>query len=108
MVGVTNAETFARDVLDKDGLVIVDYWAEWCSSCKALDGCLNTIAERYPDVDIYKIDIEEGKNDQLAARHSIKSLPTLQVFKNGELIYIKTGASPSVSGLINELVIPYL
>lgn len=85
--------SFDTDVLNSDGLVLVDFWAAWCGPCKAIAPVLEELAEDYQGrVKIVKVDVDA--NPQSAARFGIRSIPTLFVFKNGERVETVVGGRP--------------
>lgn len=91
-VKVDNAN-FASEVLEASEPVVVDFWAEWCGPCKMIAPSLEEIAtELAGKVKIAKLNIDE--NPELAAKFGVRSIPTLAVFKGGEVADIKVGAAP--------------
>ncbi len=91
IVHLTDA-TFEQEVLQSDVPVVVDYWAEWCGPCKMIGPILEELATEYGDkVKIAKINIDE--NAQTPPKFGIRSIPTLMVFKNGEVEGTKVGAA---------------
>ncbi|MCO7520686.1 MULTISPECIES: thioredoxin TrxA [unclassified Pseudomonas] len=87
---VTDA-SFEADVLKAEGAVLVDYWAEWCGPCKMIAPVLDDIATEYAGkVTIAKLNIDE--NDQTPAKHGVRGIPTLMLFKNGNVEATKVGA----------------
>ena len=77
-------KSFDNDVID-DRIVLVDFWATWCAPCKALSPVLDNLAVEYMDkVKIIKVNVPECPKIA-AMRYKIKSLPTLAIFKNGEI-----------------------
>jgi thioredoxin 1 len=89
---VTDA-SFAKDVLQSAEPVVVDFWAPWCGPCKMIAPALEEIAvELAGKVKITKINVDD--NQDVAAKYGIRSIPTLMIFKNGELAATKTGAAP--------------
>ena len=88
----TTDADFARDVLDAPGTVIVDFWAEWCPPCHALNPVLEVIAAEHPEVTIIKVNADD--NITTASRYQAMSLPTLKVFRGGEVVKTVVGAKP--------------
>lgn len=94
-VKVDNAN-FQTEVLDSAEPVVVDFWAEWCGPCKMIAPSLEEIAkEMAGKVKVAKINIDE--NPELAAKFGVRSIPTLAVFKGGEMADIKVGAAPKTA-----------
>jgi thioredoxin 1 len=94
-------ETFEADVLKNDKPVLVDYWAEWCGPCKMVAPVLEAIAEEYGDkLDIVKLNVDD--NPVVTQKYGILNIPTLGVFKNGEVVKELVGAR-SKSALLREL-----
>jgi thioredoxin 1 len=94
-------ETFDADVLKNDKPVLVDYWAEWCGPCKMVAPVLDAIAEEHGDkLDIVKLNVDE--NPVVTQKYGILNIPTLGVFKNGEVVKELVGAR-SKSALLREL-----
>lgn len=90
---VITDSTFQSEVLNADRLVVVDFWAEWCAPCRMVAPILNEIAEEYSDsVKVAKLNIDE--NQQYAAQLGVTSIPTMAVFKNGQLVDRIIGAMP--------------
>lgn len=89
---VTDA-SFDADVLKSDLPVLVDFWAEWCGPCKMIAPSLEELANEYSGkLKIAKINIDE--NQDTPRKFGIKGIPTLQIFKNGNLEAQKVGAVP--------------
>ncbi|KZX84513.1 thiol reductase thioredoxin [Oleiphilus sp. HI0009] len=90
ILNVTDA-SFEQEVLNSDVPVLVDYWAEWCGPCKMIAPVLEEIAEDYAGkVKICKLNIDE--NDQTPPKYNIRGIPTLMLFKNGNVDATKVGA----------------
>lgn len=84
---------FQSEVLDSSEPVVVDFWAEWCGPCKMIAPSLEEISnELAGKVKVAKLNIDE--NPELAAQFGVRSIPTLAVFKGGEVADIKVGAAP--------------
>nr|WP_314806023.1 thioredoxin [uncultured Selenomonas sp.] len=77
-------ETFDAEVLEADRLVIVDFWATWCTPCRMLTPILEEVAEEHPEFKICKINVDEAQ--EIAERYGVMSLPILIFFENGEIV----------------------
>src|ERR1700726_4774157 len=87
---VTDA-TFDSEVLESSVPVLVDYWAEWCGPCKMVGPVLDESAEDYAGrLNIAKINVDE--NQSVPARYHVRGIPTLMLFKGGEVVATKVGA----------------
>ena len=85
--------SFKDDVLDSSGLVLVDFWAEWCGPCKQIAPALDQIAtEMKGQLKVAKINIDE--NPQTPTKYGVRGIPTLMLFKDGQIAATKVGASP--------------
>ncbi len=84
-------DSFGDDVVKADTPVLVDYWAEWCGPCKAIAPILDDAAKAYEGrLQIAKMNVDE--NSQVPAKFGIRGIPTLMLFKGGELAATKVGA----------------
>ena len=82
---------FDQDVLNSEKPVLVDYWAEWCGPCKMIAPILEEVAGEYADkLKVCKIDIDA--NQETPPKYGIRGIPTLMLFKNGEVEATKVGA----------------
>jgi thioredoxin 1 len=92
-VGKVSDASFESDVLKATEPVVVDFWAEWCGPCKMIAPALEEIAGTMGDkVKIVKLNVDE--NPETAAKYGVMSIPTLMMFKNGELASRQVGAAP--------------
>jgi thioredoxin 1 len=96
---VTDA-TFQSEVLEADGPVLVDFWAPWCGPCRVVHPVLEQIDEERTDLRIVSLNTDE--NPQTAAKYEVLSIPTMIVFKDGEIATRLVGARPK-SRLEQEL-----
>ncbi|MEE8429106.1 MAG: thioredoxin TrxA [Gammaproteobacteria bacterium] len=90
IVAVTD-DTFEKVVLKSDEPVLVDYWAEWCGPCKVISPILSEIADEYAGrIKVTKLNIDENPNTP--PKYGIRGIPTLMLFKNGNVDATKVGA----------------
>ena len=85
-------ENFQSEVLESEGPVLVDFWAPWCGPCRVVHPILEEIDEERDDLKIVSINTDE--NQQTTARYEVLSIPTLILFKNGEIAKKVIGAMP--------------
>lgn len=82
--------SFDEEVLGTQGPVLVDFWAEWCAPCKVIAPLLDEMAEEFAGkIKIAKLDVSQ--NQQTAPKYGIRNIPTLLIFKQGELVATKVG-----------------
>ena len=92
-VNKVSDSTFETEVLNSKEPVVVDFWAEWCGPCKMIAPALEEIASSLGDkVKIVKLNVDENPNT--AQKYGIMSIPTLMIFKNGQLASRQVGAAP--------------
>lgn len=104
MVGHISDSNFEEEVLKANGVVVVDFFATWCAPCKMLAPVLEEISEEVKEAKIVKIDVDE--NPLAANMYHVSSIPTIKIFKDGELKDSKVGFQPKefLKEAIEELI----
>ena len=86
-------ESFEEDVLQSSQPVLLDFWAEWCNPCKQIGPSLEEISEELGEkITIAKINIDD--NPTVPGKYGVRGIPTLMIFKDGEMSSMKVGAMP--------------
>ena len=104
MIKKLNGENFETEVLNNSGIVLVDFYADWCGPCKMLAPVLEEIANERDDVVIGKVNVDEAP--EIAAKYRILSIPAMYLFKDGEIVARWVGFHSKDQ--INNLVDGYL
>ncbi len=90
---VLNEENFDQEVLHSPLPVLVDFWAVWCGPCKVLSPIVEEIAKEYQGkLKVGSVNVDENNN--LAMRYNVMSIPTLKIYKNGQVVGEMVGAAP--------------
>ena len=97
----TSDDSFEKDITSENLPILVDFWAEWCGPCKQIGPILEELSNQYENkLKIFKINIDE--NPQIPQKYGVRGIPTLMLFKDGNLIDSKVGSLPK-SALENWL-----
>ena len=91
MVKVFNEENFENEVLKSEETALIDFYADWCGPCKMMSPVIDKIAEEKSNVKVGKINVDENPN--LAEKYNIMSIPTIMIFKNGNLVKTFVGVT---------------
>jgi len=91
-----------NEIIQSEGLTLVDFFATWCGPCKMMHPVLEQLKQAEPDLRILKVDVDQ--NEQLAIQYRIQAVPTLLLFRKGEIIWQQSGAMPlaSLLAIINQ------
>jgi thioredoxin 1 len=88
-----NSENWNREVLESKDPVLVDFWAEWCAPCRMIAPLLDAMAVEYSGrLKVAKLDVDH--NPEVAGRYDVRSIPTLLVFRGGQVVEQRVGALP--------------
>lgn len=93
MAGILHVKTQEfKDVIANNDIVFVDFYADWCGPCKMLAPSVDKLAQEHPEVQVVKVNTDDEA--QLAMDYQVQSIPTLMVFKKGELVERQLGFVP--------------
>ncbi len=92
MITNITKENFEAEVLKSEKPVLVDFWAAWCGPCKMIGPVIEEIANEYPEIKVCKINVDE--EGELSIKYGVMSIPTLMIFKNGEVAQTAIGYRP--------------
>ena len=91
LISHVSDDSFDADVLARSGAVLVDYWAEWCGPCKMIAPILDEVAKEYAGkLKVAKLNIDQ--NEGTPPKYGIRGIPTLMIFKDGNVVATKVGA----------------
>lgn len=99
-VTTVTKDSFQKDVLDYKGVVMVDFYADWCGPCKLTGPIVDELSLEMKNVKFVKVDVDQ--NQELASQYSVFSIPTFIVFKNGQVANQFVGAMGK-EGFLNEI-----
>ncbi|HEY9781870.1 MAG TPA: thioredoxin [Leptolyngbyaceae cyanobacterium] len=88
--------TFEQEVLNSELPVLIDFWAPWCGPCKMVAPVVEEVATQY-DGQVKVVKLDTDQNPQIAKQYSIRSIPTLMIFKGGQLVDTIVGAVPKTT-----------
>lgn len=100
-------QSFENEVLGSEVPVLVDYWAPWCGPCRMAAPVLEKIADEYEGrLKVCKVNVDE--NREVATRQGIMSIPTMFLFKDGEMVDQITGVTPNFESDLKKKIEPYV
>lgn len=96
-------KTNFNDVISKNQIVLLDFWADWCSPCKMFGPVFEKVASKNPDIVFGKVNTE--MEEELSSAFNIRSIPTLMAFKDGVMLLNQAGSVPenSLEGLVKQI-----
>jgi len=100
MVVAVNKDNFKQEVVEEKGVVLVDFYADWCGPCRMTAPIIDELSQQLTGIKFVKVNVDE--NPDLASQYQIFSIPTFLIFKNGEVISSLVGVQ-SKEGFLNEL-----
>lgn len=100
VIHADDTQSFTNEVLNAEGPVLVDFWANWCGPCRMMAPVLEKLCEKYPNVKVVKSDVD--RLGPLAGKFGISSIPAFLLFENGKVTKHVVGAMP-LSALADKL-----
>jgi thioredoxin 1 len=103
MATVELTETNFDEIAERDGIVLVDFWASWCGPCRAFAPVYEQASEKHQDIVFGKVDTEAQQ--ELAVRFDIRSIPTIMAIRDGIIVFSQPGALPqaALESLIDQV-----
>ena len=95
MVKHINKDEFKKEVLEAEGVVVVDFYADCCGPCKMLAPILEEVQAEVNNAKIVKVNVDEST--ELAAQYGVQSIPTIKMFVNGEILHTSVGFQPKTA-----------
>ncbi len=91
---IVSTDDFKKDVLDHKGVVLVDFYADWCGPCRMLGPMLEELDKENKDENIKFLKLNVDENQETAAQYGVMSIPTVIIFKDGKIVQQKVGVQP--------------